>query len=312
MSNVSISVVLASYNAYNFIKSSIDSILNQTIKVKEIIVVDDGSSDQTLEILSEYERDNKITLIKKLHTGNVGRLLNEGIKLSKGEFVGIMAADDVWEKNKIEEQLRYVHEYKMTCTDAKIINGENQLISESHFNGFNSDVDFDLTILLMHNYVLAPSVLIERDTINECGYFDEEIGIRGEDYILWLKVAERYKIRFINKPLLLYRRHSKNLSSYDFEERCELLKRTIDIRLNYITYDNPDVVLASKIGCGYIYGELVSLNFHYYKFRTAQTYLFKLLKIYHRKLSYKFLKFLTYFIVISTLRIILGDRQSKN
>ncbi len=99
-----ITAIIPTYNSAKYITEAIDSVLNQTYANIEIIVVDDGSTDNTENILSNYVNKNKIIYVKKKN-GGPGSARNLGIKLANGEYIAFLDADDMWEKNKIEKQL---------------------------------------------------------------------------------------------------------------------------------------------------------------------------------------------------------------
>ena len=99
-----VSVVVATYNRADLISETLDSILNQTYKIFELIVVDDGSSDNTEEIVKNYS-DSRLKYIKTDNWGGPARPRNIGIRESKGEYIAFCDNDDLWEKNKLEKQL---------------------------------------------------------------------------------------------------------------------------------------------------------------------------------------------------------------
>lgn len=323
-----ISVICAAYNAEKYIIESVDSVLNQTYKDIEIIVIDDGSTDGTVKLLEKYLGMNNFSLKRNEHSGNVGHILNECISFAKGSIIAVMSADDIWLPDKLEKQLVYANDFDMICTNSFLMYEENKIYDSLSGNlfdfafskkrkkhnlniiikEFSNDVELDLGDLLRFNYVIAPSVLMNTETARELGCFEDKMGIRGEDYLLWLNFAKRHKIRFINEPLVTYRIHENNLSLASYNERMGLLLRTIEIRSTFLSDSNKNIVKSATEGCLQIYREIVKISIRNKHYKIARTYSYILLKTYKHKVSFTFVKYIIYFTSISVLSVLKGDK----
>ena len=306
-----ISIICIVYNGEKYIEEAIDSVLGQTFKNYEIIVIDDGSSDSTLKILEKYTCIPNFRLIKFCHIGNPGKLRNEAIKLSKFNIISFIDADDVWFEDKLEKQMIYINEgYEMVCSNAerifegnaliypivasvsRIVFGDNRKtdIPKYCFTDIKNDVDLELKELLKMNYVVTSSVVITKKAVTIAGYFEEDLGRKGEDYLLWLNVSKKYKIRYISAPLIYYRIHSNNLSLQTYKERLELLDRTIDIRNNYLNSTDSEIRSSAREGLVPIYHELSKLTMSNHEYQSSFRYWKLFVRNYNKKISIKYIK----------------------
>ncbi len=204
-----VSVIIPTFNRFSLISRAIDSVLNQTIKPFEIIVVDDGSSDDTYTFIKNNYKSVK--LIKQNNLG-VSKARNVGIKNSSGDWIALLDSDDEWKKNKLEVQIKSLSEYDYysVChtNEIWIRNGirVNQKKRHQKYGGEIFDKCLDIC------RISPSSIIFKKNIINEVGWFDEGLSI-CEDYDLWLRITANYKILFIDKPLInKYGGHSDQLS----------------------------------------------------------------------------------------------------
>lgn len=207
-----ISIIIPTYNRAELLELTISSVLKQTFDDYEIIVVDDGSTDNTEEKIIKVNCD-KIIYLKMKHSGIQAVARNFGLKVAKGEYIAFIDSDDIWFPQKLEKQIEYFiknPEYKMICSNAYILRNNvetNEFYIKEKFN------DISIFLLLKHNIIINSSVLIKREIINQLGYLCESLKLKSlEDYDYWLKVASVCKIGFINEALLYYRIHENNIS----------------------------------------------------------------------------------------------------
>jgi len=311
--NELVSIVMSTYNVAHYIESTVCSVLEQTYSNVEVVIVDDGSTDGTATMLeSLVSRNMNVTAIFREHTGNVGRNLNDCLKAAKGEVVAILGADDLWERNKLEIQMNYLQLDDIVCSNFRVINENGDIIENSGYTDIKEDFHIDLAALLRNNWVVASSVLGRKNVFFEHGLFDEDVGIRGEDYILWLRIAQKRRILFINKPLVRYRIHHDNLSFRSPDERMGLLNRTLAIRLSYSCHPDPKVSESAREGCIPLYKELAMIHLKQGNFHEAGTHFAELIRYYTGKPSVYYLKFLFYFLITKIAVLIRGDRKSEN
>ena len=207
-----ISVVIPTFNRLSVLARALDSVINQTIKPHEIIVVDDGSNDQTRNWIR-----NKFPEISYFYQKNMGvsTARNTGIDMAKGDWIAFLDSDDEWDKAKLELQSKAIHNNKdiplSHTNEIWIKNGVriNQKRGHQKFGGqiFNR---------CLKKCIISPStVIIRKDIFNEIGLFDTSLPV-CEDYDLWLRVTARYPVLLLEKELTIkYGGHSDQLSNID-------------------------------------------------------------------------------------------------
>ena len=202
---VKISIIIPVYNGEKYIREAVDSALNQTYKDFEIIVIDDGSKDSTPNILETY--GSKIKWKSQENKGQASAI-NEGIKMAKGEYIAYLDADDVCLPERFENQVKYLDEHSnvgLVYSDSYQINenGKIQRIMKSR--------PHDNFVLLQNNYIPRIAVMHKRECLNGVGLFDESI-TGSDDWDMWIKISEKFKMGYIGKPLVKYRVHKENIS----------------------------------------------------------------------------------------------------
>tara|TARA_X000001036_G_scaffold370100_1_gene356453 strand:+ start:90 stop:926 length:837 start_codon:yes stop_codon:yes gene_type:complete len=204
-----VSVIIPTFNRFNLISRAIDSVLSQTIKPFEIIVVDDGSSDNTSTFIKNNYKSVK--LIKQNNLG-VSKARNVGIKNSSGNWIALLDSDDEWKKNKLEVQIKSLSEYDYysVCHTNEIwIRNGIRVNQKKRHQKYGGDI-FDKCLDICR--ISPSSIMFKKNIIDEVGWFDEGLPI-CEDYDLWLRITANFKILFINKPLVIkYGGHSDQLS----------------------------------------------------------------------------------------------------
>lgn len=196
-----VSVVIPTYNRAKFIEDAIDSVIRQTYNDIEIIVVDDGSTDATPDILKKY--GDRIEVIRQKRMG-VSSARNRGIKESRGEYIAFLDSDDIFYKRKLEIQMEVVtsnHAVFICYTNEKwILNGEhkNQHAKHRKYSGWIFDRTLPLCI------VSPSSAVIKRSVFDERGGFDEKFAV-CEDYEFWIRLSLHYPFHYIDMPLVIKR-----------------------------------------------------------------------------------------------------------
>ncbi|MBE2216764.1 MAG: glycosyltransferase [Ignavibacteria bacterium] len=305
-----ISVILVVFNNERYIEQSIYSVLNQDYENFELIVHDDGSTDATPNILKKFEKLDNFKVVYGIHTGNIGRNRNLLAMMSSGSVLAFIDSDDIWRVNKLSSQVKYINDFSLVCCNASIIDDNSTVIKDTYFPDQKSDMQITLKELLTTNYILTSSVVIRRESFFRYGGFEETLGFRGEDYLLWLEVSENSRIVFMNSNLLDYRVHSSNLSYKNDQERIKLLKRTVEIRSRYVNIETKSIKKASLKGCAIVSGELSKLYYKNHEYTISYNYSIYFLKWYSPKLSLRYLKFL--FITFFLLLLKLMSRGNKS
>lgn len=206
---MNISVVIPSYNRKDFLKRSIDSAINQTKKPLEIIVVDDGSTDGTEAMIkSDYDF---VKFIKQKNKG-VSAARNIGIKVSIGEWICFLDSDDEWKKDKLEKQINAMKSnpcYKFFHSNEIWIKNGLRINQKKKHKKYGGDI-FDKCLDMCR--ISPSSVMIDKTVFDEVGNFNEDLVV-CEDYELWLRICDKYRVFFIDEPLIIkYGGHQGQLS----------------------------------------------------------------------------------------------------
>jgi teichuronic acid biosynthesis glycosyltransferase TuaG len=213
-----VSVVMPSYNHEEFVSQSIESVLGQDFDDFELIIVDDASTDQSRQIIQKYAaEDSRIRVI--LHEANRGisKTLNDGTEAAEGNFIAIIASDDVWARDKLTKQLAVTasNENLIVWSEGEVIDHKGQPVGKS-FSEITEAVSRKKSgdifeELLRRNYIFASTLLYKRMNLGEIRY-DESL-MYLNDYKFVLDLARKYEFYYIAEPLAQYRVHWKNTIS---------------------------------------------------------------------------------------------------
>lgn len=180
-----VSVVIPMYNAEATICDTLNSILNQTYTNIEIIIVDDGSLDSSLELVSEYD-DKRIKIFSKLN-GGVSSARNLGIKESNGDYIAFCDSDDIWKVDKLEKQMYYMKKYNDIDFIGCNRNGESIRVLFKNYNKFKK---IDFYDMLLKMFPQTSTAVIKKTVFDDVGLYDEEQKY-SEDGNLWLRICKR-------------------------------------------------------------------------------------------------------------------------
>ena len=206
-----VSVIVPVYNRENMVGKTLDSILCQTYPNIEIVAVNDGSSDGSLAVLSEYAQRHpgKIVVIDQSNTGQV-RARNNGIAASRGEFIAFLDSDDTWEEDKLSLQIPL-----FTGNVGLVYSGIYEVDSVGRKTGTvlpESPVRGDIyRYLLVKNRMTGGSVVVTRKVLDKVGWFDECFRA-AENWDLWIRISKEYEVDYVAKPLVNYLKHAGNMS----------------------------------------------------------------------------------------------------
>lgn len=205
-----VSIVVPVYNGVRLLPAALESAFKQTFQDFEIIVVDDGSTDGTRELLASYG-----DRIRAFHQQNGGAssARNHGIREARGEYIAFLDSDDLWQPEKLAIQMVCLREHPdagVCFTDLNYFDERNQWSAEFKRVVPPSGMMFDA--ILRNHFISMSSVVVRRKCLDEVGLFDESL-IGCEDYNLFLRLAQRYPFQFIAQPLIESRCHEGNLSN---------------------------------------------------------------------------------------------------
>lgn len=204
-----VSVIMPAYNSERYITDAIESVVQQTYTNWELIVIDDGSSDDTVRRIEEQAaKDLRIRFYKNEKNIGVSETRNKAISLANGEWIAFLDSDDIWEPLKIEKQMRSASDnnYYFLFTGSAFIaeNGErlSWIMPVPHKVSYK--------MLLKQNVISCSSVLIKKELIYEIGMHNDNT---HEDFALWLKTLKKgIEAYGVNEPLLIYRLSNKSKS----------------------------------------------------------------------------------------------------
>ena len=218
MKSEKISVVMPAYNAEQFIDDALDSVLAQTYQNFEIIIVNDGSSDRTGEVVKSYiDKDNRIKLLNQKHSGTACAR-NLGINNAKGSLIAFLDADDVWHPDKLTKQIAFMYKesgslVKFVSCLALIIDDKN--ISQGLISGRVLEGNCYRKMLEEGGISGGSIVLVRKECLDEVGGFDSLLE-PYEDWDMWIRLTRSFKIATVPEILVGYRR-SNSCSSRNYK-----------------------------------------------------------------------------------------------
>lgn len=218
-----ISVIMPAYNAERYIEESIQSVIDQTYKNWELIVVDDGSTDRTNTIVKEQSKLDHRIFYYHQQNGKQGRARNYGISKAKGEYIAFLDADDIWFYHKLEQQLLSIQKenVELVFSDAVVFNHSNEIDltkTLKSLKGFCSPEN-GIDLFLEKNQIPILTVLIRKSALEKVNFFTEKLEIQNlEDYHLWLKLLlSGFSFFGADAILAGYREHEASVSIKDIK-----------------------------------------------------------------------------------------------
>ena len=250
-----VSVIIPAYNAERFIAKTLDSVLAQTYRNIEVIVVDDGSWDRTAEIVEAIApTDERVILLQQPNSG-VAAARNLGIQKARGEFIAPIDADDFWYPENIEKQVQCLLKAEpsvgLVYAWSVDIDQEDRLTGEFRASTIEGNV---YKTLICHNFLGNSSAsLIRRDCLNKVGGYNcqlQEANAQGcEDWDLYLRIAEQYQFRAVPEFLIGYRKGSSSMSG-DYDR----MAKSHSLMLQEVRLKHPEIPTALyRLSCSSFY-----------------------------------------------------------
>jgi glycosyltransferase involved in cell wall biosynthesis len=207
LDSILVSAVIPTYNYGAFVEEAVESALGQTHRRMEVIVVDDGSTDDTAERLARY--GDRIRVVWQENRG-LSAARNRGIREARGEWVALLDSDDVWHRDKTRVQLRALGQYP----DVRLIGSTFvKELSQGDLADPRGIVALGVEDLVGRTRFGPSSAMIRRDCLDEVGYFDESLR-SVEDRDMWLRIAARYPVVLVDSPCWLYRTHPNQMNRH--------------------------------------------------------------------------------------------------
>ncbi len=249
-----VSIVMSVYNGAKYLRESIDSILSQNYKDFEFIIINDASTDATHEVILSY-KDPRIVYVKNDSNLGLTTNLNKGLALAKGEFVGRQDDDDVSNSERLEKQVRFLDEHPdiaLVGSHVNLIDGQGKVFSAWRMPTEDKDIK---RLLERSSAFCHGSVLFRKSAVDDVGGYREKAKY-VEDYDLWLRLVDKYKLANIPSPLYSLRRSISSLSVRNLDRQvCNHLfvralsqerKQTGRDSLDDLTSDNVLDLLNTK------------------------------------------------------------------
>ena len=216
-----VSVVMSVYNGERYLHKAVDSIFRQTFTDFEFIIIDDGSTDGTGEILKWF-RDDRVLCVRNEENLGLTRSLNKGLALARGEYIARMDADDISMPERLQRQVEYLDQHPHVglvgvtpvCIDSAGSEQDrlNLLIT-------NEEIQAQLA---QANCFCHGSVMFRRECLDAIGFYDETF-LLAQDYDLWLRIAELFDVANLPEPLYRLREHNERLSETKEQEQLRYI-----------------------------------------------------------------------------------------
>ena len=273
----SVSINLCCYNSEKYLRETLDSIVSQTYKDWELVIINDGSSDSTEKIIREYIVQDYPIVYHYQENKGIGASRNEALKRSQGEFIAFIDHDDIWLPDKLEKQIPLFHDQEvcLVFSNYMAIYPNGKKVLGSAFFSFHRGNIFKQ--LLKNNFIVLSTAVVRKAIANEHNGFPHYR--YSEEYELFLKIAKKYRIDFVGEPMAEFRYHQTN-SSFLFMETQ--LREILEIYDYWSSDPDAEVKRICNDGSGYAYyGLSRRALFHLKDRRSALSYISSAIK--HQK-----------------------------
>ncbi|MFW0717083.1 glycosyltransferase family 2 protein [Pedobacter sp. N23S346] len=260
-----VSVIMPAFNAVLYISEAIESVINQTFRNWELIIINDGSTDATEEIVLDFERKDKRIKYLFQENGKQGKARNLGIANSIGEYIAFLDADDLWVDNKLATQVNYL----IANHKIDLIFSQGYLLEKDKLTDFDILIKplwtiTDIPLFIEKNQIPILSVVVKKTCLIDVDNFSEDLNIQNvEDYHLWIKLLiNQFKFTSISDRLFYYRIHSdqntfNNNNTFlpivrmfrllHDENKISNWEKNVIIRLKWILFDSKAKEEATKL-----------------------------------------------------------------
>lgn len=310
-----ITVIMPSYNYARFISESIESVLTQSAGDLELLIIDDGSTDKSREIIADFaHKDHRVKALFHSKNEGISKTINDGFDVSSGKYIAITNADDVWAEDKIEQELGVLknNENLIVWSEGAIIddrgNDTGKTFTQLHEATQKNKSGMIFDELLKRNFIMFSSILGLRTILTKIR-LDTKIKYMN-DWLYFVDLAKDHEFYYIDKPLVKYRIHGRNTTA----DRSGYLLDDINIRnmfcRRYSPYMSKNIKAEQYFEIGRSYKEMGRINLCNYNMfkaltvdthnKNAKCYLAKVLKNDH-PIVYRSLRWLYENIVTKNL-----------
>lgn len=206
-----VSIIMPSYNTGRFIKETIESVLAQSYPTWELIIVDDCSTDDTDDVVSQYLADERIRYIKNDTNSGAAVSRNRALREAKGKWIAFLDSDDLWEPDKLQKQISFMRDNGYHFSYTNYI----EIDEESKANGKSVTGPKRISKHGMYNYCWMGclTVMYDADTVGLIQIADIK---KNNDYAMWLKVCKKANCYLLNETLARYRKRSGSISNHGY------------------------------------------------------------------------------------------------
>jgi glycosyltransferase involved in cell wall biosynthesis len=211
-----LSINMPVYNGACYIKESIQSILSQTFSDFELIIIDDGSTDNTVAIIEEF-KDSRIRVVYNSKKTGLAHVRNKAILESKGKYIALLDSDDISYPDRFKLQVDFLNRnpsHCLVCGWTDIIDANGNITGQEYFNYSDKEI---AAALFFHNCISQSSVMLRKSMLPSVAPYHPAFP-PAEDYHLWVRMAKSHPMHIIKKPLIKYRVHSTNTSAIKQEQ----------------------------------------------------------------------------------------------
>jgi glycosyltransferase involved in cell wall biosynthesis len=243
---IPISVIMPVFNSEKYLGEAINSILNQTFKDFELIIIDDCSIDSSATIINEYKkRDSRIVLFPQKKNSGIAAARNKGLELSSGEFIALMDSDDISLPDRLEKQYNFIKSHP----EIGVLGGGVELVDSNgrHTSKlFPPETDFMISwSMCFCDPMINPTVMMKRSIVLESGGYNDfresVIEYYPEDYDLWIRISGKTNFYNLHDIILKLRKHSSNITKKCIDSTIENSLKISQKYLATILGINPSI-----------------------------------------------------------------------
>lgn len=242
MTNPKVSIVIPAYNSMAYLPEAVDSVRQQSFQDFEILVIDDGSTDDTCKWVSNLT-NNRIKLISQENQG-CATARNNGVRASKGQYIAFLDADDIWESKKLEKQVSILDSFSnvgLVNTWISHVDSEGSSVGRLGIANAEGHV---WELVVKDNPIMCGSApMIRRQCLDQVGLFDQSLS-SAEDWDMWIRIAEKYEFAVVREPKVPYRIHSNSKShnlQLHLQSRLKVVEKIFQNRASNISVTKDKV-----------------------------------------------------------------------
>jgi glycosyltransferase involved in cell wall biosynthesis len=216
---------MASYNGAEFIEEQLRSILGQLSDYDEVVVSDDSSTDATISVVEKLASlDPRIVLLKNRKFKTISLNFENALRHARGQYIFLADQDDVWLPSRVSATLPFLERYDLVVCDCRVVDKHLNVLQDSYFQGVNAGPGFLRNLFRTSSYI-GCCMAFRREVMELALPFPKDLPIH--DFWIAMLAEVRFRIGFLRKPLILYRRHGANASATSTKSKNSLVKKAI-------------------------------------------------------------------------------------